>query len=179
MGLKFATGNENKLREARSILGNDLESVKIDMIEIQDKDMLEVVKHKARDGYIKTGEQIMVEDSSLIIESMNGMPGPFIKWYLEGIGLEGIIAFLRNKNRKAKAVAYVVSYDGLDYTIGYGEISGEITDEPRGENGFGWDKIFKPNGSDFTFGEMALEEKNKYSMRKLAFEDFKVKFKQN
>lgn len=75
-------------------------------------------------------------------------------------------------DRRAEAICFVASYDGAEYTISSGKVSGKIADESRGENGFGWDKIFIPDGSDKTYGEMSLEEKNVFSMRKIAFENY-------
>ena len=59
--------------------------------------------------------------------------------------------------------------------IGEGIIDGVIGELPRGENKFGWDPIFIPDGYQETFAEMMPEEKNKISMRRLAFDDFKKK----
>lgn len=170
----FATGNENKLKEARSILGEDVQSVKIDLLEIQDLDPLTVVIHKAKEAYEKLGTAILVEDTSLMIESMNGLPGPFIKWFLETLKNKGIIEMTHPANRKAKAICYVAVFDGKNIIYGKGETEGLISIEERGQ-GFGWDAIFIPNGSDKTFGQMSLEEKNLFSMRKKAFEDFQRK----
>jgi non-canonical purine NTP pyrophosphatase (RdgB/HAM1 family) len=170
----FATGNENKLKEAKSILGEDVESIKIDLFEIQDLDPLTVVIHKAKEAYEKLGISVLIEDTSLMIGSMNGLPGPFIKWFLETVKNEGIIKMTDPVDRKAKAVCYVALFDGESIVYGKGETEGSISVEERGQ-GFGWDPIFIPNGSDKTFGQMSLEEKNLFSMRKKAFQDFSHK----
>ena len=171
--MKFATGNNNKLMEVRSILGNEIESISIDLLEIQDPNMENVVKHKALEAWNILGEEVMIEDTSLLIESMNDLPGPFIKWFLKALGNEGLVNATNMNNRRARAVTYVASFDGYKYNIGYGEILGTISIEPRGDKGFGWDPIFIPNGGESrTFAEMDIEEKNKYSMRKIALMDF-------
>lgn len=168
----FATGNKNKLKEARSILGEDLESIQIDLIEIQDIDPLKVLEHKAKEAFIKIGKPVIIEDTSLLISSMCGLPGPFIKWFLQSVQNKGLIQMTDSNNRNAIALCYVAVYNGENIIYGKGEVEGIISKEERGENGFGWDTIFIPKGSEKTFAEMDLEEKNRFSMRKLAFEDF-------
>lgn len=170
MKIKFATSNEGKLREFRSVLGDGVESIKIDLLEIQDENMESVAKHKAREAWEKLNEKVLIEDTSLLIESMNHMPGPFIKWFMKGLGNNGLILATDNVNRKAKAVTYIAMYDGHQYMLGVGEIKGHISTEVIGDKGFGWDSIFIPDGSHKTFGEMEIE-KNKYSMRRMALED--------
>jgi non-canonical purine NTP pyrophosphatase (RdgB/HAM1 family) len=83
-------------------------------------------------------------------------------------GLADIAAKLENTTAQAKTIiGYAGSRDDVHFFEG--AIEGQIV-APRGENGFGWDAIFQPVGSDRTFAEMAAEEKNGFSMRKLAAE---------
>jgi XTP/dITP diphosphohydrolase len=79
------------------------------------------------------------------------------------------------KNRKATAKVAAGFWDGEKLVQGLGEIKGIITTELRGETSFGWDSIFIPEGHNKTFAEMTMEEKNKISMRRLAFEDLRRK----
>lgn len=182
--LKIATSNHNKIKEIESILGEGvLQSVIIDLTEIQHENMLMVAEHKAKEAYNTLGEAVLIEDTSVCIESMDNLPGPFIKWFLKALGNKGIIQATDRENRKAKAVTILCLYNGSDYICGKGEIEGTISLEERGSNGFGWDTIFVPNGQEIkqqkTFAEMTLEEKNIYSMRRKAVEDFKEKYTVN
>jgi len=175
-GFKFATGNQNKLKEAREILGFEIEQLDIDIEEIQEVDVRKVIEHKAKAAFDRVGAPVLVEDTSLNIEALNGFPGALIKWLLKAIGNEGICKILSVfPNKKARAVACVGVYDGENMIIGEGIIDGVIGELPRGENKFGWDPIFIPDGYQETFAEMMPEEKNKISMRRLALDDFKKK----
>ncbi len=172
--LKFATGNENKLREARQILWIPLEKAEVgDLDEIQTTDVEELIRHKARGAYEIMGEPVMVEDTGLAFTAWNGLPGALIKWFLQTVNNEWLLKMLEwYTDRRAEAICYIASFDGESYTIASGRVSGTIATECRGETLFGWDKIFIPNDHSKTFAEMTPEEKNSISMRKLAFENY-------
>lgn len=73
--LKFATSNDNKLREAQSILGIPLEKADVgDLDEIQTIDVEELIRHKARGAYEIMREPVMVEDTGLGFTAWNGLP---------------------------------------------------------------------------------------------------------
>ncbi len=99
---------------------------------------------------------------------MNGSPGPLIKWFLDAMKVEGIAGLVSKHEDKGAVARTIVGYtDGVKTLFFEGEVRGRIV-SPRGENGFGWDKMFLPDGSDKTFGEMERSEKEKFSMRKIA-----------
>ena len=174
MELLFVTGNENKLKEISQILGFEVKGVKIDLPEIQDIEVDNIIEYKARDAYEKVKKPVVIEDTGLYFESMNGFPGALIKWILKSVDNGGIIKILKNmENKRAYAKTSIGYFDGNEFRIFSGIIKGEICEEPRGENGFGWDKIFQPDGYNKTFAEMTNEEKNNISMRKIAFEKFR------
>jgi XTP/dITP diphosphohydrolase len=77
---------------------------------------------------------------------------------------------LPEKNRKTFTESAIAFYDGKEVKIVSAKIEGTVPLEPKGEGGFGWDPVFIPNGSEKTFAEMTMEEKNKISMRKMALE---------
>lgn len=150
--------------------------IDIDIDETQEIDVRRVIEHKAKTAFESVGVPVLVEDTSLEIEAFNGLPGALIKWFLKSVGNDGICKMLSVfVNKKARAVTCVAIYDGTNIIIGEGVASGTISEFPRGETNFGWDPIFIPDGYDKTFAEMTSEEKNKISMRRLAFEDFKKK----
>lgn len=105
---------------------------------------------------------------------MSGLPGPLIKWFLKTVGNEGLFNIadkLGNLNAEAKTiVGFAKSREEIYFFEG--SIRGKIVN-PRGDNGFGWDKIFEPEGSSKTFAEMNLEEKNAISMRRIALNKLK------
>lgn len=166
----FATQNENKFREARDILGCDLKQVTIELFEPQGLKVEDVVCEKAKNAFQKTGEAVLVEDTSLEFEAWNGLPGALVKWFLDAVDCAGILKMLREEtNRKAVAKTAVGFFDGVDFQVFVGEISGIIPDEVRGSHGFGFDSIFIPDGFEKSFAEMTALEKNTISMRKIAF----------
>lgn len=170
----FATTNKNKLREVNEILGEELESIEVELIEPQALDVEDVVKEKAKDAFAKTGKPVLVEDTGVYFSAWNGLPGALIKWFLSTVGNQGILKMLSTEtNRQAIAKTAVGFYDGKNIHIFTGEVKGIIPSELRGENNFGWDPIFIPNGYEKSFAEMAPEEKNQISMRYLALSKLK------
>lgn len=170
----FATGSKDKLKEVNAILGYDLEQIDLDLLEPQGIDVREVVCEKAKDGYMRCGKPVLVEDTGLHFEAWNGLPGALVKWFLKSVGNKGIIEmFGDEKNRKAKAVTAVGFYDGKDCHVFTGEVSGKVPTRAREGKGFGWDPVFVTDEHDKTFGEMDLALKNSVSMRALALENLK------
>lgn len=173
MTLYFITGNKNKFAEAKAIIP-EIEQLEIDLSEIQDIDSHKIIKAKLIDALNHKEGSFIVEDVSLSLECLNGLPGPLIKWFLMKIGKEGIAELaekLGNNNAEAKAIiGYAKSKSGIQFFEG--SVKGKIV-RPAGESGFGFDPIFKPEGSNKTYAEMPVEEKNKISHRRLALNKLK------
>ena len=169
--LIFVTGSRGKLLEAERILGRPIIQKELDLPEIQSLNVEEVVEKKAKAAYELSGSiPVIVEDTGLYIECWHGLPGALIRWFLETVGPNGICQMLDNfPNRAAIAKSIVAKYDG-SHQLYTGEVKGTISPAPRGDNGFGWDAIFIPEGDTRTFAEMSPEEKDRFSMRKIAFE---------
>jgi non-canonical purine NTP pyrophosphatase (RdgB/HAM1 family) len=169
------TGNVNKVREASEILGLELEQVTLnDLYEVQTNDLNDLVRDKLHQAYKKLQQPVLVEDSGLLFSAWNGLPGALVKWFETSVGCEGMLKMLEPfDNREAWAVCYVALQDGSDIMVAKGEVRGSIARHIRGNNGFGWDVIFIPEGYDRTYAEMAPEEKNSISHRRKAFENLK------
>ena len=166
----FVTSNENKLREAREILGINVNSVSVDVPEILYLYVKDIVISKAKSAYEHVRKPVLVEDTGLYLRGLNDFPGALVKWMLKTVGNDGICKLLKDeKNRSAYAETCVCLYDGTNSYVFSGRIDGSIPNSPRGEQGFGWDPIFQPEGYSITFAEMPMEDKNKMSMRKEAF----------
>ncbi len=167
--LGFATTNQNKLQEVRSILKLEARQLKVEVDEIQSMSVVTVAKKKAIDAYERLGRPkdvwVMVEDTGLHLKALNGLPGPMIKWWMSAIGAEGICMLLRGSSREAYAETGIGIYDGHVCRTFSGRAYGTIADKPRGRRDFGWDCIFKPEGSSRTFAEMPKEDKNRISHR--------------
>ncbi|MBL7100922.1 MAG: RdgB/HAM1 family non-canonical purine NTP pyrophosphatase [Nanoarchaeota archaeon] len=170
----FITGNENKLREAKQILGVNIISESLDLMELQAVDLEDVIKDKLRHGYDLLNKPVMVEDTGLFLNALNGFPGALIKMLLERAGREGIVNVLKGFRDNTVIAKCAIGFtgDGKALKVFIGDIKGRIV-EPRGESGFGWDPIFQPEGFDKTFAEMSSEEKNAISHRFKALKKFK------
>ena len=173
MTLYFITGNKNKFEEARSVIP-DLNQFELDLPEIQNIDPKIIIKAKLLEALKHKKGELLVEDTSLYLDCLNGLPGPLIKWFLETIGNDGLYNIAKKlDNFKAEAKT-VIGYakNKQEITFFEGIIKGRIVSS-KGEQGFGWDPIFKPNGFNKTFAEMSTEEKNQISMRRIALNKLK------
>jgi non-canonical purine NTP pyrophosphatase (RdgB/HAM1 family) len=171
MQITFVTGNKNKFEEAVQIIPSLIQK-DIDLVELQEIDSKKIISHKIEEAKkILTGN-LIVEDNALCLEALNGLPGPLIKWFLKAIGNDGLVKICDSFGNNKATAKVIIGFGIENGTVEFfeGSIEGEIV-KPRGENGFGWDAIFQPTGSNKTFGEMTQEEKNSISMRKIAFEN--------
>lgn len=179
MKLIFLTGNQYKLDEAKSVIP-EIEALDIDLPEIQSLDAHEVIKHKLQGAFEHHEGEFIVEDTSLYIDSLKGLPGPLIKWFMETVGNEGLVKMaeaLGGTKAEAKVIiGYANSKDNIKFF--QGSTNGTIV-APRGELGWGWDPIFLADGYSKTFGEMTSEEKYDMSMRKVAFSKLKLFLEEN
>ena len=171
--LYFISGNKNKYEEFRSLLGlADLRMAAREVLEIQTR-LLEILARKKVEEVQASmpGLPFFVEHSGLEIRALKGLPGGLTSEFMDTVGNEGICRMLQAwpNERGAQAVA-VIGYSSPAGRIELfrGEIAGSITHEPRGKQGFGWDPIFLPDGSDKTYAEMTADEKNRLSMRTVA-----------
>ena len=168
----FITGNQGKLNEAKAIIPS-IEGYDVDLPEIQEIDPHAIIRAKLLEGLKHKEGELIVEDTSLYLDALNGLPGPLIKWFLKTIGNDGLynlVEKLGNNKAQAKTlIGYAKDAEHIEFFEGV--IEGEIV-APAG-TGFGWDPIFKPAGHDKTFGQMDFDEKNSLSMRRMAFERLK------
>ncbi|HEX2872931.1 MAG TPA: non-canonical purine NTP pyrophosphatase [Polyangiaceae bacterium] len=167
----FVTGNPNKVREAERILGFALEHVALDLEELQAENVSAVALAKARAAFQKLGRPVIVEDAGIELLGLGGFPGPFIK-YWEKLG--GLTSICRTADglgdRRVRAVCALGICSAQGSQVVEGAAVGTIAAAPRGQNGFGWDAIFIPEGEERTFGEMSAAEKDARSHRRRAWE---------
>lgn len=170
MEITFVTGSQNKYDEAKQIIP-DLEHREIDLVEVQGIDPKPIIAHKLEEAKKVLQGNIVVEDISLYFDSLVGLPGPLIKWFMKTIGNDGLVKIVESFGNQKATAKCIVGLSKEDGSVEFfeGTIDGEIV-KPRGDNGFGWDPIFLPTGWDKTFAEMTQEEKNEISMRKIAFQ---------
>ena len=176
----FATNNVNKYMEARKVLTNygiTVGMLRAKSLEIQSDSLEEIAEKSAQDVFRKCKLPIIVEDAGLFIEALNGFPGPYAAYVYKTIGNEGLLRTMKNvKKRNAKFKSVIAYCSAMhESTICFeGEVEGEITIgiRKKSEASFGFDPIFKPQNSDKTFAEMAIDEKNKFSHRAMALGRF-------
>lgn len=176
----FVTGNKEKYREAKGLLdGFELEQVDIDLPELQGEPE-DIVKEKAKIAAEKSSKAVFVEDTCLCFNALNGLPGPYIKDFVEKIGIPGLYELVSKYNDKGAVAIASIGFcePGKKPLVFQGKVKGTIV-SPRGDKRFFWDQIFMPDGFDKAFSEMTIEEKNKISHRKLAFDKFRQYLQNN
>jgi len=173
MVLYFITGNKNKLKEVLSILP-DVKQLDIDLPEIQEIDAKEVIKAKLLEAFRHKDGEFIVEDTSLYLDCLNGLPGPLIKWFMKTIGNDGLFDIAQKYGKYGAEAKTFVGYAKSPKEMYFfeGSVKGN-TVLPKGNSGFGWDPVFKPDGFSKTFSELSLDEKNSLSMRHIALNKLK------
>ena len=186
-----ATNNLDKLKEIREILEEfkiySLKEKGIDIDVLEDgKTFLENAKKKAIEVYkfAKSNEGVIADDSGLCIKALNGFPGVETHRFLgEDATDRERNEYLINEvnkydDRSAQFICNLVYYDGTNVIVGEGVLDGFISNECRGENGFGFDEIFELSDG-LTLAELSSGEKNNKSARSLALNDLKKKLVKN
>ena len=123
---------------------------------------------------------ILVEDISITFEALGRLLGTLIKWFLEELKPEGLCKLLEGcSNRNAFVETFFALYDGKDTKIFSAKKLGIISTSPKGNNGFGMNSIFIPQGYTKTWGEMNNQEKDDSSVRKIAIKKLENCLKQH
>ena len=167
----FVTSNNNKWLEAQRILGYALERVELELDEVQAESVGAVALAKAAAAYQRLGRPVIVEDAGIELHGLGGFPGPFIKFWEKLGGLESICRAADGLGtRRMRAVCALGICSDRGSEVVEGGVDGTLSLHPRGQNGFGWDAIFIPQGEGRTFGEMTAAEKDSRSHRRKAWE---------
>ena len=167
--ITFVTGNIAKVAELQQYCSQPIAHYSCDLPELQSLDLEEIVADKAERAFSLVQTPVIVEDTSLVFTALGKLPGPLIKWFIRELGVEGICTLLSQyEDRTAVASVLYGYYDGKQLQTFVGMTPGTIAREPRGNNGFGWDSIFIPDGSPLTWGEVAPFELKAHSMRQEA-----------
>jgi non-canonical purine NTP pyrophosphatase (RdgB/HAM1 family) len=170
MTVLFVTSSDDKLAEVRRILPWPVDRADMDLDEPQAVDLETVVVAKAQQARARLGTAVLVEDSGLFIAAWNGLPGALVKWFLQFVGPAGICSMLHQFPSRQATARTLFAYHDKDVKIFEGSVAGHIPEAPRGDQGFGFDSIFVPDGSERTFAEMSPAEKDTFSMRQRALE---------
>ncbi len=164
--ITFITGNPKKAEFLAKYLDHPVEHLKLDLDEIQSLELEEIVEHKVRQAFELARRPVLVEDISFTIQALGRLPGPFIKWFIEAVGYEGLCRLAdADKDRRATTAVCYGFFDGVNLKLFSGQLDGSMPQHPRGDDGFGWNGVFIPAGQSKTNAEMTEAETEKYSLR--------------
>ena len=174
MAIRFVTGNEGKVREARDYLADiePVEQVEYDYTEVQSDSLGEIAAHGAREAFEELGsdEPVLVDDAGLFVDALEGFPGPYSAYVEDTVGVERLWRLASEEENRRAWFKTVLAYADENGTETFeGSVAGTLV-APRGEGGFGYDPIFEYNGQ--TMAEMSTEEKNAISHRGRALAEF-------
>lgn len=187
----FATNNAHKLKEISDLLGYDFHLKSLKDIGFsgdipEEQPTLEGnALDKAKYIVERYDVSCFADDTGLEVEALKGEPGVFSARYAGTVAehgseekrsqanIEKLLANLKNNpNRKARFRTVIAYIDNGKSHLFEGIVNGQIIEEKRGTDGFGYDPVFVPDGFSQTFAEMPLSEKNKISHRARAFAKF-------
>ncbi len=180
MRLLFATHNQNKFKEVKSLIPPFIELLSLNDVNVETdvEETSDTIEGnallKARTIYHQTGVNCFADDSGLLVDALNGAPGVYSARYAgeqknDGDNVRKLISNLHDVTNRGAYFKTVIALiiDGKEHLF-EGIINGHIITEKRGNNGFGYDPIFMPDGYDKTFAEMNLDTKNTISHRAIA-----------
>jgi XTP/dITP diphosphohydrolase len=178
----LASRNQKKLAELRRILAPALPGVEV--VGLDDVETYPEVPEsgatfednaliKAREGHRRTGLPTVADDSGLMVEALNGMPGVLSARWAGSHGDDEAnlrlvldqVGDVPDERLGAAFVCAVAFVDGEREIVTEGRMPGRLVRAPRGTNGFGYDPIFQPAGYDRTSAELTVEQKDAISHR--------------
>ncbi len=177
----FATNNAHKLEEVRIILGGRFNVLSLKQVDFAGElpETHETIEEnsleKAEYLFDKLGIPVFSEDSGLEVDALNGRPGVHTAHYAGDRNairnMDKVISELSNESDRSAQFRAVITYmDESGPRQFEGIIKGAIAPEKMGEDGFGYDPIFIPEGYDQTFAELSAATKNTMSHRKRSVE---------
>ena len=159
----LVTGNSGKVEVAKHALSTYdivVEQLAIDTPEIQSSDTEEVAKYSVKYAAEKAGKPVIKGDFGMFIESLNGFPGPFVKYVNKWLKAEKFVQLYKDEENKRAHFIDALGYcepgkKPLCFTTNTEWI---LIKTPRGENGNMVDSLFIPEGFDKTIAELSKEE---------------------
>lgn len=183
--LVFATGNSHKLQEVQGLFKEGFALSCLKDVNITEEipetadNLVDNALQKAWYVYKKCGIPCFADDTGLEVEALNGAPGVYSARYageqkdsrLNMLLLLKNMSGKTNRNARFRTIIAYIDENAQEH-IFEGEIRGKIIENMAGENGFGYDPIFVPEGYDKTFAQLSSEIKNTISHRARAMEKF-------
>lgn len=183
----YVTSNRGKVREAKRLTSSDVYDIRIvdknvELEEIQTFDEKTVIRHKAEQAWNMLGAPLLVDDAGFYLNEYGFYPGTLAKPTVISLGWEGIYRLIENNNRASIfcRLCYVDEKGEPHYFRA--ETHGEVITPPSIDllTSRGWASIFRPDGSRFTYLQMAGKpEANKFYHRTKALEIFLAWYLEN
>jgi XTP/dITP diphosphohydrolase len=178
--LLFATSNANKLKEVREILVNQYEVLSLKDIDWNEDipEPFDTIRensiYKANYFFEKMGMDCISEDSGLEVEALDGRPSAYSARYAGEArddiqNYQKVLAEMQGETNRTARFKSIITYKTVSICETFeAEMLGKLGNEPKGDNGFGYDPIFIPEGLKLTNAQLSSEEKNAISHRKKA-----------
>lgn len=176
--LIFATSSSIKAAEVSAMMAGvaEIDHRSVDLLEIQGT-AEDIGRFKASEAFRQFRKPVFVEDTSLHLDCLCGLPGPYIKHFSESMTVTHMAQIVKTLGKDGAVARTLIALNlGVRGKIERihlfsGEVRGKIV-EPRGDPKFLWNCIFVPEGQDRTLSEMNIEEKNHISQRSEAVKKF-------
>ncbi len=181
MDLYFATGNAGKVDDAQAIVQDEnvnVQQLNVEIVEPCLESLEEIAAAKVEQAVAESqlwGAHIMADDSGLFVNALDGFPGQHTAFFDRTAGKEKLLDLLREEDDMSaefRAAIAIRDPDTGEIKTFSGQVAGTIV-EPRGDDGFGYDPMFLPDGHDKTFAE-DTEYKHQVSHRNEALENLKA-----
>ena len=186
MKIVLASSNKHKVQEINEIVKAECPNLDIEFIlppegfdPIEDGDNFEKNSYiKAHAAWELAHTWTLADDSGLCIDALNGAPGIYSARYAETpeLRIKRVLNEMANVPQGQRtahftcAMTLINPRGDIEYKY-QGVCEGEIIEEAKGQNGFGYDPIFKPKGYNVTIAELTEDEKNKISHRSVALRE--------
>ncbi|HSP11167.1 MAG TPA: non-canonical purine NTP diphosphatase, partial [Salegentibacter sp.] len=183
MDLVFATHNKNKMKEIKALLPHYINLLSLDDIGCNEEipETSDTIEGNAvlKAEYVKHryGYDVFADDTGLEVKALDGAPGVFSASYAgedknDQANMKKLLQELETKDDRYARFKTVIALNLNDQqNLFVGICNGTIVDNARGNQGFGYDPVFQPEGHSKTFAEMSLSEKSELSHRAKAFRD--------
>ncbi len=184
--LVVASHNQGKINEIKNLLKQlNIEVISSAELNIRDIEetgttFAENAKIKAEATSLMCGLPCLADDSGLCVDALDGRPGVYSARYAPDrnfkLGIQKLLSEIeqtKSNNRNAHFSCCLAFARPKEKTIFFeGRVDGKISSQPQGDNGFGYDPIFIPDGFNQTFAELGNDIKNTMSHRSRALEKF-------
>ena len=174
--LVLVTQNKHKLAELTPLFEEyemPFETTNLEKFEIRSNDVEEIASAAAEHAFMTLKKPVVLDDTGFFVSALRDFPGAYAAFVLKAIGYEGILKLLEGvENRSARFVTAVGFCDGEHLKTFVGEMHGTISEKPSGNEGFGYDPIFIPEGFTKTYSDLTFDEKISISHRSKAFRAF-------